>query len=207
MTPEVSYSRWFEAGDALNLVGPEGTRQLDRDGVGQYSRDELGGGFPENGTPPPPSYLVPGQYTVDNGAGGSDVGAFQATLTMPPALDWTNRDALNEIDRAQDLTVTWQGGNEATEVVGILGLSANTATQTSCTFFCVAAVNAGSFTVPSKVVSSLPATSPWNGEGFPTGMLIIATEPLTETVRFSAPGLDMGVFYYRNWVAKNVTFR
>ncbi len=58
---------------------------------GSYSV-QLGGGIP--GMPGSlPDYFVPGTYTV-TGPGGSDVGAFTASITLPHAdeLDERGRD-------------------------------------------------------------------------------------------------------------------
>ena len=39
------------------------------------------------------------RYTIA-GSGGTDIGAFSGSLTLPPALTWTNADSINAIDRS-----------------------------------------------------------------------------------------------------------
>ncbi len=208
IVPDPLYNnRLLDAGAFLTLEGPQGTRQLpSEDGGGNYEEENLGGGIPWGDGEVNPPYLVPGSYVL-KGVGGADVGAFQATLNLPPPLNWTNEDQLNDINRAQPLTVTWEGGNDTTERVTVVGVSVDSDKRVSASFVCTEKPSAGTFTVPARVLSSLPASSVWSGEGWPTGMLAIATQPFAETVRFSAPGLDAGFFSYRNWMAKNVVFK
>jgi len=119
---------------------------------------------------------------------------------------WTNQDALNSIPRSQDLTLTWSGG-VAGSFVGIYGSSADPATSAGAQFACIAPADAGSFTVPSWVLSALPTSGadPATG-GTPVGFLIVANT-LPQPARFQATGVDVGFF---NWVAlqvKNVTYQ
>lgn len=203
------YRLSLDAGPAINLTGPAGTKQLEPENPqqkGVYEAD-LGGGIP--GTPDwEPEFLVPGPYTADNGAGGTDVGPFQAALTIPQAtFTWANQDTITEVDRTKDLTVTWTGADPANEFVAVAGISANVDSDVSGAFVCSAQPSAGSFTVPSTVLSSLPANSPWTGEDFPFGALVVATAPLTDTAKFSAEGLDLGYFIYMTQLLKNVNFK
>src|SRR5439155_8389667 len=171
---------FLNVGQALNLSGPKGTAQL-----------------------PAPSYhfqgnnaITPGDYTVDNGTGTPAFGSFKATLTLPPMLTWTNKDALASADRTQDLTVTWSGGVPDKEYALIVGLSANR--QAAAGFLCAEKVSAGKFTVPAWVLSSIPKSDVFTqgDQIVPGGILAVGTAPLTSTGRFTAPGLDFGVFTY-----------
>src|SRR5262249_30327872 len=96
----------LDAGPLLNITGPNGTQQAMKikstltTGPAAYS-GMLGGGVPLPPTPfpipglpgPKPLWLDPGDYTVDNGGGGADVGPFSTTMTVPAALVWTNADS------------------------------------------------------------------------------------------------------------------
>jgi len=74
----------LDAGPVLNLNGPKGAKQFTKT-AGIYTARLGGGGFP--GLPGgQPEYLDPGAYTLDNGSGGTDVGAFRATLNVPTLL-------------------------------------------------------------------------------------------------------------------------
>jgi hypothetical protein len=173
--------QFLNVGQALNASGPQGTVQLPAPGYSINSDTNV---------------ITPGDYTVDNGTGTAAFGPFKATLTLPPMLTWTNKDALASADRTQDLTVTWSGGIPDKEIVLIVGLAVSE--QATAAFLCTEKVSAGKFTVPAWVLSSLPgsATFTEGGQTFPGGLLGIGTAPLTSVGRFTAPGLDFGVFTY-----------
>jgi uncharacterized protein (TIGR03437 family) len=104
----------------------------------------------------PPS----GGTFVFKGTGGADVGGFTSTITFTnPILNWTNQTVAASIDRSQNLTVTWTGGNPSTAVF-ITGTSTSTATSSapavSVGFTCLASTGDAQFTVPSYILSALP---------------------------------------------------
>src|ERR1041385_5465419 len=88
----------------------------------------------------------PGTFNVDNGAGTSSIGPFRASITVPAAVKWTNAEKLTNIDRTKPLTVSWSGGNPATEFLVIAGISGNLDTDAGGVFVCTERADAGSFT-------------------------------------------------------------
>lgn len=157
----------LDAGAVLNLSGPKGTRQLLLSENGTYFA-ALAQGSTEI------QYLVPGTYTVDNGAGGRDIGAFRATLVIPPPFT-------SEIQRsATAASVTWQGGDPAGYVT-IDGSSSSPVAGPLGSFVCTERVSAGRFTVPAVVLQSLPA-----------GVSVSVSHAARN--RFQAPGLEVGQF-------------
>jgi len=101
-----------------------------------------------------------GTFTF-KGTGGADVGSFSSTLTFSnPLISWTNQNSATSVDRGKDLTVTWTGGNPGSFVY-ILGSSRTKATSTipsiTAGFTCLTKVEDGKFTVPSYILSALPA--------------------------------------------------
>jgi uncharacterized protein (TIGR03437 family) len=110
-----------------------------------------------------PSGAIPltgGTFTF-TGSGGADVGPFTSTITFTnPTLTWTNKDVAATVDRSKDLTITWTGGNPGSYVF-ITGTSAAAATSSLLGivggFTCLTYADAGHFTVPSYILSSLPA--------------------------------------------------
>lgn len=112
----------IDIGVPLNLSGPAGSKQLSN-----RTSTPLGGGIPGFTGSYGAEYLTPGAYTVDNGNGNAAVGVFRATLTVLAPVTWTDHASLNTVNRSQDLTLTWSGGNDDTEYMGIQGLSTNTA--------------------------------------------------------------------------------
>ncbi len=142
------------------------------------------------------SSLFPGLYTasigaipanggsyVFNGSGGADVGSFSATVNFTGSVfTWTNQNAAATVSRSGGLTVTWSGGVPGTYVT-ISGSSFTTGAGGTVTgiYVCIAPQAAGSFTVPSYILLSLPA-----GNG--STALMNNTIP----VFFSANGIDFG---------------
>jgi uncharacterized protein (TIGR03437 family) len=97
-----------------------------------------------------------GTFTFQ-GAGGKDVGPFTSTLTLTsPLLTWTNQSAAATIDRTKGLLVTWTGGNPGTYVF-VTGTSTSTGLQLLGGYTCLVPIDAGQFTVPSYILSGLPA--------------------------------------------------
>ncbi len=205
----------LDAGPALNVTGPIGAKQIPRKntGNGNVKYEPANGGILAGGIPglpgfPPvtPDYLQPGAYTLNDGS-GAVVGAFSTGLTIPGSQPvWTNEDSITNVPRSQDLTVTWSGG-AAGGFVAIIGDSADPSTAAGAEFGCIAPADAGSFTVPSWVLSALPASGadPATG-GTPVGFLMVATT-LSQPARFQATGIDVGFF---NWAAlqvKNVKYQ
>ena len=130
------------------------------------------------------NFYDPGHYTVTNGMGGKDVGAFMASTDVPSAqFVWTNvPDVTAPLDRSKDFTINWTGGVPGTQVVATGG----SGTQA---FLCAASVSAGQLTIPSYVLLSLPPTGP------PTnyGVLNLSNRSVT---LFTVSGLDIASVSY-----------
>ena len=123
----------LDAGPALNITGPNGTQQAmelpnpKMIGGTTYSAT-LGGGIPLPPLPfpipgltgPKPLWLDPGSYTVDNGGGGNDVGAFTGMITLPTRFAWTNAASDLTVTLASGVDIQWTGGdpNAMVEIQG-----------------------------------------------------------------------------------------
>lgn len=119
-----------------------------------------------------------------NGSGGADVGSFSASVNFTGSLfSWTNQSAAATVSRSGGLTVTWTGGVPGTFVTisGSSFTSGASGTVTG-TYVCIAPQSAGSFTVPSYILLSLPA-----------GTGSTAVQNATNPAFFSASGIDYGV--------------
>lgn len=141
-------------------------------------------------------YLQPGSYTASNGSGGADVKAFTAGLTIGSPLTWTNQPAVGStIDRTKDLVINYSGGgpNDYTAIFGSSTANGPAGDET-VTFVCTEKASAGTFTVPSYVLSALPASGTISIDGISGtgGFLLVGNYPLSNT--FTAPGLDLGFF-------------
>jgi hypothetical protein len=138
-------------GPSLTLTGPKGTETLTA-ALG-YAAGYLGGFISDNSIPNT-LYLNPGTYTLA-GTGGADIGAFSASLTVPQALAWTNPPTT--VDRTQPLAIAWTGGNPG-QPVAVTGFGEDLPTNSSVMFVCLAAPGASNFTIPSVMLSNVPAT-------------------------------------------------
>jgi hypothetical protein len=184
-----AYGKTLHAGPAISVSGPDGRIDLKpQTGFPDEYYALLGGqDVLRDGAAALPLFLNGGQYTV-SGPGGRDVGAFSRQLGLAPAITWTNRDALADIDRSAGVTVEWSGGDGASQVALIFGgASAGTS---GGGFLCVADLAAGSFTVPPRVLATVPAVS---GQAALAGAIMLGAIPAGDPpVTFSAPGIDLG---------------
>jgi hypothetical protein len=121
-----------------------------------------------------------GTFTF-KGTGGAAVGAFTATVTFPnPALTWTNQSAAASVTRASGLPVTWTGGASGTYV--IIAGSDSATTGAFASFTCIAPLSTGQFTVPSYILTALPA-----------GTGNVTVENSTNYQTFTASGINNGI--------------
>ena len=147
-----------------------------------------------------PPILGPGSWTL-TGNGGVDVGAFNANITLPANLNWTNAGNFMTVPRSA-LTITWSGGNlSSSSVVTIFGNSTVINVQDpsktrAMSFYCEAPASASSFMVPASITQQLPSSTTAAGEtaygtlGITTGNVGSFTAPLTKGT------LDAGVIAY-----------
>jgi hypothetical protein len=78
-------------------------------------------------------------------------------VTFPnPPLVWSNTANFATVTRGSGATFQWTGGTPGTYVI-MAGSSTGTTTGAFANYTCIAPVSAGSFTVPSYVLSALPA--------------------------------------------------
>lgn len=188
---------------ALQVAGVRGTRKIERQSRGHYASD-LGQKFDGPVIPGLPTgelFLEPGEYTV-TGAGGEDVGAFTAQLTVPKAVEWTNRAQLETVERAAGLRVEWRDG-AADQIVTLMGMAmVAVRPAVAAMFVCQARGDAGSITVPPSILSALPATSGEEDEA----VLQLSVAPEKATA-FTAPGIDRGWATYTQENMRSTRFQ
>jgi hypothetical protein len=179
----------LDAGAALNLDG-QGTQPVPQSYYQGYygavlsSRARiLYSGFP---------------YTI-SGAGGKGVGAFTATETTGTRdVAFTNLDRSQAVPRSADLTVKWDGSDPAKQngqvTIGGFSYDSPTFNNHVAMFQCTAPAAAKSFTIPSWILSTLPASATLQvgSATVPLGFLYIGQ--YSNPVTFQAPGLDRGIF-------------
>jgi uncharacterized protein (TIGR03437 family) len=167
----------LDAGPTLNLNGPNGYQPI------AQAMAALNYVTVSSKTP----LIDPGSYSIDNGSGGADVGAFQGLLNVPPPPQIVSGGLNGTITTTQNLLVQWTGADPNSEIL-IVGASVDTNTSYTAVFECTAPATATQFTVPSYVLSWLPTTSSSVG--------LLSLQNLGQA-RFQAPGLEAGYFTYQ----------
>ncbi len=221
-------SRLLDAGAALTLNGPGITNKSVPKAPGSSANvyfaalgDPTGGLFPGiviPGQPAPSAGISAGNFTI-TGPGGTEVGAFSASLRVPAPIVWTNQASFNSVIRSSGLTVNWTGG-EPTDIISIFGSSGVRAGGTqanpifdTATFICTARGDARTFNVPASILSQLPASTGSITAG--TGVGILALQQTTSSEsngRFTAPlraggNVDLGIFTYAIGGLSTVTWQ
>ncbi len=176
----------LDAGPSLTLSGQAGSWTLMPTGKGEYQA--LFGSTPAGPNLPAGSYAVAG-------GGGSDVGTFSASMTVGGNILWSNKPAISTVDRTQPLTITWSGGTQPGSV--LLGGYSESPTGGHVLFTCSEDVSKGSFTIPSFVLSALPAST--------GGVMFIGPHPMSRQV--SVPGVDLAFFIDGSSDAKMISYR
>lgn len=149
--------------------------------------------------------IVAGTYNL-NGAGGKDVGPFNASLTLGSPLTVTG-GLPTAVNRSAGLTLNWTGGNTS-DIVELIGgsisttISGTTTTSTISEFFCTTTAGQGGITVSPSVLSQVPAVSSTSLTSGNYGFLELASfvNPGTSSNgNFTAPltaggNIDFGLF-------------
>jgi uncharacterized protein (TIGR03437 family) len=173
----------LNAGPAVVFSGSKGIRTVN---LPPSHWNQLGKNIP-GGTLTNTVFLEPGAISF-SGAGGADVGAFKGSITNPSAISWTNRSQISTVNRTQPLTVNWSGAGPG-QLVEITGTSSDLTTNGSARFICVATAGASSFSVPTVILESLPATR--TSGNVLKGALAVGA--IGATTAFTASGLDFGI--------------
>ncbi len=174
---------FLSGGPNLTLTGPQGTKVMPATSTGNYS-----------GTlaVEPSVFTTPGFFTASNGSGGTGVGPFNWSLTLPASV---NPTVPSSVKLSQDLTLTWNGGAAypVVSIFGFNGVDISGSENAYVEFICTAQGAAGSFTIPSVILNLFPP----NGDGLPgqpgVSLQIAGVASSTFTVS-GAPGLNAGVF-------------
>jgi uncharacterized protein (TIGR03437 family) len=181
------HSSGLDAGSSLALSGSAGTWTLTPSHTGQYQV--------MFGSSPTGPNVPPGTYTIA-GSGGRGLSAFSASLTVTGNFSWSNKAAINTVNRNQPLTVTWTGGSNQAYV--LIGGYFEGRTAGFVGFVCTEEAGKGSFTIPSFVLSALPPA--------PTGgAMFISPHPLSQPV--TIPGLDFSYFVDGSSDSKSVVYQ
>jgi hypothetical protein len=193
----------LDAGTTLTINGPNGQKAIPRVDPGSYFaflNSITVGGFEVPGGPP---YFAPGAHTIA-GTGGTSVPAFQVVKNVPQFLVWSNRDQINNISRANGVTVQWTGGVAGSIVVitGTSFLQLSAERFVGAGFTCQAPVAAGQFTVGPEVLQVLPPSALI--EGFSTGGLQVGSSAASQA---NIPNLDITNVVFSSFDGKSVNYQ
>jgi len=153
----------------------------------------------------PTSFLTSGTASTLSGAGGADVGPFQASITAGPSFTWTNEAAVTSVTRANGFTVTWSNPPPGAAAVSIIGYNVDQANNASGGFQCLATPSAGSFTVPAVALGNVPATP--SGAVANQGWISVGAALSGSSVSFSASGLDRGMAVFASSSRQAVVYQ
>jgi len=166
----------LDAGSSFTIKGPNGTMTVTAHTGDTPTLSTAG------------TFLVPGNYTI-TGTGGKDVGPFTANVSIQPFPTLTSPGSANNltVSRSKGMTVTWNGNGSTGHVE--MQLSSYVDANTGATVTCTAPASAGTFTIPSYMLSALPNG---NGTGFAFQPGDGPGGPATSTT-FTATGLLLGL--------------
>jgi uncharacterized protein (TIGR03437 family) len=145
----------LSTGTDLAITGPNGTKEVSESATGVYASTLA---------TEPSTFIEPGNYTAGNSAGGSNVGPFTWSQTLPEYVMPANIPS--GINPAKDLILTWSGGSNypLVSIFGISGVPVASPDSSFVDFICTADAAAGKFTIPAAILNLLPS----NGYGSPT---------------------------------------
>jgi hypothetical protein len=161
-------------------------------------------GYTATGSKVPSSlFLNPGNLTL-SGPGGADVGSFQAQVTLPSPLNWSNRDQTTVIVRSQGLTLNWSGA-PANQSVIVYGGGVDLPTNSSAIFVCMAVPGSSTLTVPAQILGSI---APSRGNLLQSkGVVYVGSLATANPLNFAASGLDVGAIVSGAFIGKTVIFQ
>ena len=103
--------------------------------------------------------LVPGGTYTFTGTGGTQVGSFTATATIPSAFTVPNFTAQTSINRSQPLTVNWTGTGFDQVIIRIQSAILTSSTTHGVNVTCAVPAAPGTYTVPAAALAYLLPTS------------------------------------------------
>ena len=100
--------------------------------------------------PPAKGMVAGGTYTMTS-PGGTQVGPFTATVTLPSTFTVTNWNSLTAVNRSQPLTINWTGTGFDQVLIDIQ--------SPNVTLGCTIAASLGTYTIPPAALAYLTPTA------------------------------------------------
>jgi hypothetical protein len=114
---------------------------------------------PSYGLSPAAGTMALGATYTLAGSGGTQVGPFTVSATLPSSFQVTNWNSITAINRSAPLTVSWTGSGFDRVLIHAQGFTIAGGTVTNVTVSCAVAANLGSYTIPAAALALLPATA------------------------------------------------
>ncbi|MDP9053551.1 MAG: hypothetical protein M3N93_04510 [Acidobacteriota bacterium] len=111
-----------------------------------------------NLTPAPGTLVLGGTYTL-TGTGGTQVGPFTISSTLPSSFAVTNWNTITAINRANPLTVNWAGSGFNLVIIFVQGSTSANSTTNNVAVSCAVQGSLGTYTIPAAALALLPATA------------------------------------------------
>ena len=196
----------LDAGPNILVQGPADTRTLTPSGnrIGRYSA-LLGGILPVRIRKPGPLFLNPGTYEISV-PGGSDVGAFQTSLDVPPPISWTDPPQVESVNRDHGVTVQWRASRQADRVL-IIAMNTDLESGATGLSLCAEDASVGSFHIPPDALANIPTGR--SSQAIQPFSLLVVVELSVQPGVLAAPvrGLDGVWLVYASVVGRPVVFR
>ena len=224
--PALALETYLDAGSPLSVKGPNGTATVPNNANGNGYGGLVGGGTVSElltGGEIAPFFLS-STYEISSGTytvtvpGGSSVGGFTASIDVTSAaaqFQWTNEKTVgtSAIDRSQPLTITWTGGDPNGFVdITAIGSTATasggpvTGVTPGTLVECLVPASAGTFTIPTFVLSALPSTQA-SASIIPPGELLVGPATGAMPVSPTPNGLDAAYIFYHFIQGLNVGWK
>ena len=202
-TAAASHVTTFDAG-TVTLTGPSGTnlnnqKLTETNNAYSYQIGTEGVTIPGQ----PSGSILAGTYNL-TGAGGTDIGPFNTSITLGPPLS-LNNPLPATVTESAGLTINWMGGN-ASDPVNIIGYSGSVsgtgadAITNATEFICTTTAGQKTFTVPAAVLTLLPTiTAAQVSAGTVAGALELTSSvtPVNFNATLKKDGSNIpGVFSY-----------
>jgi hypothetical protein len=125
-----------------------------------------------------PGTLKDGALYTLTGAGGTQVGPFIASATLPTAFTVTNLNSLAPIDRSKPLTINWTGSGFDAVLISLNGTTTASSITHQVVVSCAVPAGPGAYTIPAAALAYLPPVS-----GNPSvGQMVITATSATDGV-------------------------
>lgn len=118
--------------------------------------------------------------------GGADVQAISVTVPGIPTFQWTNRDALEKIQRSTGASIEWSGASEGALILIVAG-SFDPYSTAGGIAYCAAKAEAGHLRIPPELFEQFPAAVPRPGP-LRNGLAVFV---LRSTSSSAVRGLDL----------------